>query len=216
MSSAAGSRAKTSQSPVAVRVSRAGVRASGLKWLGLLATFDPISSSWKMSQTCLLESGELGLAEFLETWPRSGTMRNGIAYQLEPLAPLTSAIGSGLWPTPTVLMTGESRSLEQFDAARARAKIKQKGRTGNGIGEDLAIAVKRRMWPTPLRRDGRTFLGAKRSPNALGSEPLVTQAGGNLNPPWVAWLMGFPVTWLDGARPPLNPSETPSSPKSPS
>jgi hypothetical protein len=157
----------------------------------------------------LQESGEVGLAEFSETWPRSGIMLNGIAYQLEPLAPLTSATGCGLWPTPTKLMTGEQRSLEQFDAARARAKIKQRGRTGNGIGEDLAIAVKRRMWPTPLKRDGRTFLGAKRSPGALGSEPLVTQAGGNLNPPWVAWLMGFPVTWLDGASPPSKPSETP-------
>jgi hypothetical protein len=113
------------------------------------------------------------------------------------------------------MMTGENRSLEQFDAARARALIKQKGRSGNGIGEDLAIAVKRRMWPTPIRRDGRSFLGAKRSPNALGSEPLVIQAGGALNPTWVAWLMGYPLDWLDGVSEPSKPLATPSSPKSP-
>jgi hypothetical protein len=40
-----------------------------------------------------------GLTEFSETWPRSGTMRNGIAYRLPPLARLTDVIASGLWPT---------------------------------------------------------------------------------------------------------------------
>lgn len=34
---------------------------------------------------------------------------------------------------------------------------------------------------------------------------------GQLNPPWVEWLMGFPIGWTD-----LGDSETPSSPKSPS
>jgi hypothetical protein len=38
---------------------------------------------------------------YSETWPRSGTMRNGTAYQLATLAPVTDGIGSGLWPTPT-------------------------------------------------------------------------------------------------------------------
>jgi len=52
-------------------------------------------------------------------------MRNGIAYQQEALAPLTFATESGLWPTPTVLMTGETRSIADFEAAKARALIKQ-------------------------------------------------------------------------------------------
>ena len=217
MSFAAASPVKTSVLAEGGPELTAPARGSGLKWLGLLANFDLDTFSWRTSQTCLLAraNGRVdGLPEFSETWPRSGMMRSGIAYRLEPLAPLTSATGFGLWPTPTVIMTGDNRTLEQFDAARARALIKQKGRTGNGIGEDLAIAVKRRMWPTPIKRGGRTFLGAKRSPNALGSEPLVTQAGGNLNPPWVAWLMGFPETWLDCASVPLNASGTPSSRKS--
>lgn len=203
---------RTSAPPVAKPESTVRAAAYGDSSPVLLASFDPASSSWRTSQISLvaLASGLAhGLDEFSETWPRSGLMRSGTAFLLEPLAPLTSATEPGLWPTPTVIMSGESRTVEQFEAARARAKIKQKGRTGNGIGEDLAIAVKRRIWPTPIRRDGRTFLGGRRSPNALGSEPLVTQAGGNLNPPWVAWLMGFPVTWLDGVSAPLKASETP-------
>ena len=59
--------------------------------------------------------------------------------------------------------------------------------------------------------------GGARPVNAKGSEPQITQAAeaegledGRLNPTWVEWLMGFPLTWTD-----LEPSETQSSPKSP-
>ena len=37
----------------------------------------------------------------LKTWPRWGTMRNGVCYQREPLAHSTKEIDSGLLPTPT-------------------------------------------------------------------------------------------------------------------
>jgi hypothetical protein len=51
---------------------------------------------WKTVQCSLIPELELSP----ETWPRSGMMRNGTAYQLQPLAPLTSEIGRGLLPTP--------------------------------------------------------------------------------------------------------------------
>lgn len=62
----------------------------------LLANYDPVTSSWRTSQRCLVE----GLEQFSETWPRSGTMRNGTAYQLPPLVRLTDETGFGLLPTP--------------------------------------------------------------------------------------------------------------------
>ena len=212
MSSAAGFRARTFQSPANELGLRANARAYGRNMSASLARFDPVTFSWRMSQGCLVAqaNGQAdGSVEFSETWPRSGVMRNGIAYPLDALALRTSATECGLWPTPTVVMSGENRTIEQFEAAKERALIKQKGNNGNGIGEDLAIAVKRRMWPTPIRRDGRTFAGAARSPNAVGSEPLVIQVGGKLNPAWVAWLMGFPATWTDGVSVPSKPSATP-------
>jgi len=43
---------------------------------------------------------EGGLSAFSETWPRSGMMRSGTAYQLPPLVRLTDGIASGLLPTP--------------------------------------------------------------------------------------------------------------------
>lgn len=29
------------------------------------------------------------------------------------------------------------------------------------------------------------------------SRPLSEQVGGHLNPPWVEWLMGWPIGWTD-------------------
>src|ERR1700692_1275298 len=45
------------------------------------AKYDPNTSSWRTSQLSLIEGWE----EFSATWPRSGTMRNGTAYQFPPL-----------------------------------------------------------------------------------------------------------------------------------
>jgi hypothetical protein len=66
------------------------------------------------------------------------------------------------------------------------------------------------MWPTLIARDSRTFKGGARSPNAQGGEPLIVQVGGELNPTWAEWFMGFPAGWtdvLDGDE--SAPSETP-------
>lgn len=52
------------------------------------------------------------------------------------------------------------------------------------------------LFPTPQARDFRTghqerFFDPKRSKN------LKDQIGGQLNPTWVEWLMGFPTGWTD-------------------
>jgi hypothetical protein len=48
----------------------------------------------------------------------------------------------------------------------------------------------------------------------LGTLPPSIEANGLLNPPWVAWLMGFPLDWLDGVSAPSKASATRSSRKS--
>ena len=87
----------------------------------LLATYDPNTSSWKTSQRCFI--GEWG--EFSETWPRSGLMRNGIAFRLPTLAEPISGIGCLSLPTPTARDWKGSRSL-----------ISQQ-KTGRGITNSL-------------------------------------------------------------------------------
>jgi len=65
------------------------------------------------------------------------------------------------------------------------------------------------FWPTPTKRDYRSphadnseaFEGRKNNPRGV---PLVEQVqreaggvGGQLNPTWVEWLMGWPLAWTD-------------------
>jgi len=88
--------AKISVSLAAARVLMAHEAGCGVNTGALLASCHPGSSSWKTSQLCL--DGEL--AEFSGTWPRSGMMRSGTAYQLPTLVPDSFGIESGLWPTP--------------------------------------------------------------------------------------------------------------------
>jgi len=127
MSSAEGSHARTSAPRERALASLASEAAYGVSTPALLASFDPDTSSWRTWQLCLVE----GLARFSESWPRSGLMLSGIAYQLPPLAPLTDEIVSGLWATPTV-----------------NGNYNRKG-ASKSSGDGLATQV--RMWPTPTR-----------------------------------------------------------------
>src|SRR3990167_4135600 len=56
-----------------------------------LANYDHATSSWKTSQLCLNGT----LAEWSETWPKSGMTRNGMLFPLPPLVPLSFENESG-------------------------------------------------------------------------------------------------------------------------
>lgn len=72
------------------------VLASGQRWCVPFAWYDHSTALWRTWQLSL--DGEWDV--FSGTWPRSGMMRNGIAYQLATLARPTSETVSGLLPTP--------------------------------------------------------------------------------------------------------------------
>lgn len=138
MSSAEGSPARTSASRGKDLASPARVPAYGESTPELLARFDPDTSSWRTSQHCLVE----GLESFSETWPRSGMMQSGTAYQLPPLALATEETDFGLWPTPTANedMAERMKRAENMDGS-------------NKHSLPLSRAVK--LWPTPTAVEGR-------------------------------------------------------------
>jgi len=124
----AGSRAKTSASPVAAQGLTASGRDSGERWRASFARYDQDTSSWKTPQ--LLRLG--GSKSYSGTWPLSGTMRSGECWERPPLAPLTAESGFGssrLVPTPTV------------EGNRNRKDL------GPKSGDGLATFVRR--FPTP-------------------------------------------------------------------
>ena len=83
-----------------------------------LGKFDQNSPSLKTSQTCLTESGEIGLSEFSGIFPRSGTMQSGTVFQHPNLAHTITEIGYGLLPTPNARDGKDLSRTTGFLAAR--------------------------------------------------------------------------------------------------
>ena len=65
-------------------------------------------------------------------------------------------------------------------------------------GDDLATAIARKTYPTPRASDGpprsshnRTWSTTDKNLHTVVAKP----EGGQLNPEWVEWLMGWPIGW---------------------
>jgi hypothetical protein len=56
----------------------------------------------------------------------------------------------------------------------------------------LIQEAEREKFSTPQARDYKGATGAN-----WNHETLPDQIGGPLNPMWVAWLMGFPIEWIN-------------------
>src|ERR1017187_2482180 len=65
----------------------------GSKCSGSFAYYDHPSSSWRTWQLCL--TGDY--AQFLQGWPRAGSMQNGIVSQHQPLVPIINVTGLSSW-----------------------------------------------------------------------------------------------------------------------
>ncbi len=206
MSSAGDSPARTSATRGGGPGSTANGQDYGQSTPELLASYDRATSSWRTSQLCL--DGDL--SEFLETWPRSGLMRSGIAYRLPPLVPLTVETDSGLLPTPVAKDDG--KTYEAHMAMKARMPGGPRGTCTS-----LAVMARGGMWPTPSAHDnrdrGNRSMPAIQRRESLGKQLMLSMVvdpnSGALNPTWVEWLMGFPLGWTA-----LDASVTPSSRKS--
>jgi hypothetical protein len=128
-SSAGDSRAKTSAMQESAPASRENEAGFGQSTPDLLANYDPSTSSWRTSQRCLIE----GWGRFSETWPRSGLMRSGIAFQLPPLVSLMNEIGSGLLPTPRHSRGYQGYSNEGFAPSLTEFLTGARGKLNNGL-----------------------------------------------------------------------------------
>ena len=136
---------------------------------------------------------------------RSGTMRSGIVSPLVPLAHLTKGTGSGLWLTPNVMDSLPPRSPE---ALKKQYDKNRQGRTTHStLREQVVYPPPHRMWPTPASRDGKGgYIGGRIRNGKVSWDTLdvavqhtdnQSKTGGQLNPAWVEWLMGFPDGWTD-------------------
>ena len=126
----AASRAKTSALPEAAPGCPASGRDFGENSPASFAKYNPDSSSWRTVQPSLFAD----LTSCSVTWPRWGTMRNGVCSERTTWAPPISANGCGSsvsYPTPTVCGNNNRKGASPTS------------------GDGLATAVRNRMWPTP-------------------------------------------------------------------
>lgn len=204
--------AKTSAQPVPAKESTASEAAYGPKWLGSFARYSPSESKWKTAQCSLLGDSD----EFSETWPRWGSMRNGESYLRQiPALPISES-GSGFWQTP-VADDAIERAAGKWNSRgepKLSAEVKlwptptasladkggritpRKGREGGTLIE----AVSSRMWPTPCASASKgsspaalTRKTGKSRANDRIDHAVMASDGGQLNPEWVEWLMGWPI-----------------------
>ena len=133
------------------------------------------------------------MVRMLETARKGRSGPSNLREQVDPVL-------SRLWPTPKAGKMTSDGVQERTETGR---RIDGNGRTWS---PSLADAVK--MWSTPQASDYRS---PNTNPGALGgsippqsAHALPAQVGGQLNPTWVEWLMGYETGWTD-----LNASETP-------
>lgn len=240
--------ARTSVQPAQEPASMESEADSGPTWFGLFARYSPTESKWKTAQCSLLGDSE----EFSETWPRWGSMRNGVSYLRQiPELPICES-ASGLWVTPSA--SDSSRGGKITDAMSGRSLVQQlntpeywpiptaslgtkggritprKGREGGTLIEAVSArkwpppkandAEKRgnfdinnprnglpaaaRKWPTPcasaskgLSQASLTRKSGKSRENDRIDHAVMASDGGQLNPEWVEWLMGWPIGWTE-------------------
>ena len=172
----------------------------GQKWPASSMRYDQDARLWRTAQHSLLG----GLDVFLETWPRWGLMRNGECWARQTLAPLTDANESGLWPTPTVCgnYNRKGASATSGDGLATVVRMFPTPTATNTKANHMRGADKgkpreaRNYMATPTARDWRSGKASKATMER-NSRPLSEQIGGQLNPNWVEWLMGWPPGWTD-------------------
>ncbi len=133
-SSPAVSHARTSATQGNGLESLESVPDSGQRCTAASAWHDPITSSWRTWQLCLnpCENGEEyadqpQLEEFWETFPRSGTMRNGRLYRETTSVCLNTGEESGLLPTLV------HREPKDFSRGEVLAKLDR----GDGVAKRI-------------------------------------------------------------------------------
>ncbi len=152
---------------------------------GLSEKQNQLSSSLKTS----LQSGHADLDVWCGDFPSSGMIAGGQLFQPLKLAPRTYASAGSYLPTPTATPYGSN----QGGAA---------GRVGKKRESLDSMA---RMWPTPRVQDCRgerkethdTRMAKRKAAGQStgGYSSLAGQVGGQLNPTWIEWLMGYPSEW---------------------
>ena len=147
---------------------------SGLRFCEPFAHYDPDSSCWRTSEATF----PWGSDEFSETWPKRGSMRNGVCYERQMSAHPTDGHESSLLPTPTANQPGGS----------AEQMLARKAKMADGLRAtvtDLRMVIE--LLPTPTAGDSKgsrnsTAHRNKIPPTGIHPDDTLTDAAWKLLP----------------------------------
>ena len=161
-----------------------------------LENSSPSTPSLKTSPT----SESVDLASCFRTLPAWGTMRIGRSSRPHLSAHRISVTASGssqnvngslLSSVLSVLTKTQAKNPSAATAARILESVIASGRLQQKTPDGNVLKRIGALLPTPTVQDGENNAGpAQYSRNTY---PLNVIAGTNMNPHWVAWLMGFPA-----------------------
>lgn len=186
---------------------------SGQRCLELYKRSDPVGLLAKM----LLESSVWSSTRCFLTWKRSATPARRLLFRLVPSMPRTEETAAQFWPTATTPRPHDSEntagmyipSQKQKDLAYTAAMFPTpiasdyKNRGPKSKQQGLPKVVK--LFPTATTGAGMCGGSANyQRLKELESQGIISEEerrsmaagnGGQLNPDWVEWLMGFPAGW---------------------
>jgi len=201
MSSLAVSRVRTYPQLERARALKETSQDCGSTWPESSVRLDRDTSLWKTRHSLFPEDWIL----FSGTFPRWGMLRYG-----ESLEPMMSALPtgeneSGLWATPSARDWKDTPGMSKTREA-GRTRVDQLARQVYAAQDGSGLFLP----PTATETD--TVLSVEmilaiagvpglpwKSVNTLNTTANCTPApvSGLLNPPWVEWLMGWPIGWTD-------------------
>ena len=183
----------------------------GSKWKGLLVSYDHAGSCWKMCQPLLASKQVQYTGECLKTWPKQGTMLNGIASEQMMLdSPIVDGDGSVSvgWPTPTAIQRPCEGNMRLYRKQVLAGELSEEDAMIMLNGKSPFEAhgkLKEYQWPTPCASDHRDR-GNRTNPAVQRRRRIGKQASlsmiakgkpGLLCQEKVGSLMGFPPNWTD-------------------
>ena len=216
------SRANRSVQPVEATASKTN-DTCGLTSSGSSKRFDLDVSSLRTSPRSSRNDGSIMSSPTLPKW---GSMRNGVVSVRPKSVPPIDENGSGWWPTPTgmdSMGSGSKGSHVTLTDATRRGRLWQTPTAtdaeGNGYrsgsrSDEPKLKGEARLWPTPAASMAYRGTDPDRTNDRAGSptyksvalawdgppDPTETGPTGSqrvdLNPFFVAELMGLPADWL--------------------
>ena len=174
-----------SQLPGSVKARRM-TATSGRTLCKLLHAKDPLGA---FSRMLVVTSHWVSTRCYL-TWKPKTTPQGRLLFQLAVSMPRTDETEFGLWLTPTAVQTDEHP-----DKMKKRMEKYPNGTTVGSLTSQVKYAP---LWPTPTARDHKGMSGKGRQQKKGNPKDTLPNAlGGQLNPTWVEWLMGYPIGWTE-------------------